>query len=132
MRYLQRLMLGALLPSLMGHWGGPESTVRADSWDAPPGYGPASHAALKVARSADGLAFVDTGEVFIPHAAAPDLEVLPNGDLLAVFDRAGSLDPDEPTVMAVSRSKDGGRSWTPARPVRFRGRGAARVNARQG
>ncbi len=79
---------------------------------------------IRVARSQDGITFTDTGEVLLQHAAAPDLEVLPNGDLLTIFDFAGSDGSWEPTVMAASRSRDEGRSWSRAGAIRMRVGGA--------
>ncbi|MGD2109388.1 MAG: hypothetical protein PVI86_08340 [Phycisphaerae bacterium] len=86
---------------------------------------------LRVARSADGLRFVDTGEVFLKRATAPDMIVLEDGEVLAVFDyavrgRAGG------TVLALSRSSDGGRSWSRARPIRFNGAKGRATGARHG
>jgi len=79
---------------------------------------------IRVARSRDGLTFADTGEVLLLHAGAPDLEVLPNGDLLALFDFAGGDDSQRQTVMAASRSRDDGRSWSRAEAIRMHVGGA--------
>ena len=78
---------------------------------------------LRVARSIDGLHFEDTGEVLAVGAASPDLTVLPNGDLLLLFDRG--------TGLSVVRSRDSGRSFSSVRRVRIRGAGRA-VQAKHG
>ncbi len=82
--------------------------------------------ALRLARSDDGVSFADTGRGFLLHAAAPDLVRLPDGELLALFDYAAEKVGDATPVMAISRSKDGGRSWTPLRPITLRGRRGSR------
>ncbi|MHC4063814.1 MAG: sialidase family protein [Planctomycetota bacterium] len=77
---------------------------------------------LRTARSEDGLSFVGTGKVFMPHAAAPDLVRLPKGDLLALFDYAANRHANTPPVLLMSRSQDEGRSWSVARVVKLRGK----------
>lgn len=106
--------------------------VRADAPELPLASRSAPETVVRLARSDDGLTFNDTGEVFLQHATAPDLMALPDGRLLAVFDYAGKSDAREPTVMAVSRSTDGGRSWSPARAIRFKGRSARRIRGYHG
>ncbi|UCC29380.1 MAG: exo-alpha-sialidase [Phycisphaerales bacterium] len=129
---IRRQIFDILLVGLAGQIGGLGPIVRADSPDGPSGTGPASQTVLRVARSDDGLTFNDTGEVFLQHATAPDLVVQPDGRLLAIFDYAGRSDAGEPTVMAVSRSRDGGSSWSPARAIRFKGRSAGRLRGYHG
>ncbi len=74
---------------------------------------------IRVARSDDGLAFRDTGEIFAVNASAPDLIRLPNNDLLAVFDWRER--PDEPVVLAASRSRDEGASWSEPKAIVIQG-----------
>jgi hypothetical protein len=80
---------------------------------------PAIDTLIRVARSDDGLAFWDAGEIFALHASAPDLVRLPNNDLLAVFDWRER--PDKPIVLAVSRSRDEGVSWSEPKAVVIQG-----------
>jgi len=104
----------------------------ADAAEAISTFPPTSATVLRLARSEDGLTFTDSGVVFLQRAAGPDLVVLPRGHVLALFDYAVGNDPAGPTVIAVSRSDDNGRSWSPARPIRLKGRGAKGIHARHG
>ena len=90
----------------------------------------ASGTILRVARSDDGLSFTDTGDLLLFGAAAPDLTVLPNGDVFALFDLAGRV--EDRTVLAVARSSDGGRSWSAARPLKFNAGRNRSVSAKHG
>ena len=92
----------------------------------------AADTVIRMARSDKGLNFVDTGHVFLKRAAAPDVVVLANGDLLAVFDYADVGDPDGATFLAVSRSSDGGRTWSPARRIRLMEPKGRATDARHG
>ena len=85
-----------------------------------PRFGSASETVLRVARSDDGLKFTDTSRPFAVRAAGPDLTVLPNGHLLVLFDYAFDRESAERTLLAASRSKDGGQTWSPIRMVRVR------------
>lgn len=69
---------------------------------------PVAKTVLRVARSADGLTFQDTGEVFMERAAAPDVELVGGDRVIAVFDSAeeGSQSPR----LSVSHSNDGGKT----------------------
>ncbi len=120
-------IVGWLLPTLeAGQLQGAKGATSS------PGAAPASQTVLKFARSQDGISFTETGKVFLARAAAPDLVVLPGGDLLALFDYAAGDDPGRPTTLAVSRSNDHGRSWSMARSIRL-GRTQGRVRgARHG
>ena len=80
---------------------------------------PAANTVLRLARSDDGRTFIDTGEVFCQQASAPDLVCLPDGNLLALFDVAVDPTGSDEIAMAVSRSPDEGRSWSPPRRVRL-------------
>jgi hypothetical protein len=73
-------------------------------------------AVLRLARSADGLDFRDAG-LFATNAAAPALLRLSSGQLLAVFDRQPGSE------LCVCQSRDGGASWSAARPIRLKGAG---------
>ncbi len=86
--------------------------------------------ALRVARSDDGLTFIDTDDPLLLGAAAPDLTVLPNGDVLAMFDLSGRI--GDRTVLAVARSRDGGRSWSAARPLKLNAGRKRSLSARHG
>lgn len=79
----------------------------------------AIEACIRIARSEDGLAFRDIGEIFALNASAPDLIRLPNNDLLAVFDRREGS--HKSAVLAASRSRDEGRSWSEPRVVAMTG-----------
>ncbi len=112
--------------------GGNQSTTLRES-GARSQKGPDHFSDLRVARSRDGLSFVDTGKVFALRASAPDLLRLPNGDLLALFDH--QIRPtrgSDATVLAVSRSSDEGRSWSPARLLSLRSRHGQLLAARHG
>lgn len=123
--------LGSLVSALALAFATPR--VAKPESDAPDDPGStAAQTELRIARSTDGLAFIDLGKTFTVGATAPDLARLPNGDLLALFDYAIEADGKGPTVMAVSRSKDQGRTWSPMRLVRLRGPGGQRVGGRHG
>ncbi len=76
---------------------------------------------LRLARSPDGLTFRDVGDVFFRSANAPDLVGLPDGRLLAMFHYAAAPGGDDATVPVVAISANDGRTWSRARPIRFRG-----------
>jgi hypothetical protein len=83
--------------------------------DAKPGSG----SVVRIANSDDGLHFTDTGGVLIANANRPDLVRLPNDELLAIFEQPA--DKSKGVTLAVSRSKDDGKNWLPARPIRLNG-----------
>ena len=93
---------------------------------------PVARTVLRMARSDDGLEFTDLGRTFATGASAPDLTVLPNGDLLALFDHWIETDGSSQPVMAVSRSRDDGRTWSPMRLLRLRGPDGRRVHGWHG
>jgi len=95
----------------------------AHAGDAEPAVPGPDETILRVARSSNGLVFEDTGVVVAVGAAAPDLTVLPNGELLLLFDRPGGT--------RVARSGDGGVSFSMPRRVRFHG-GGRRLHPQQG
>jgi hypothetical protein len=80
---------------------------------------PAIESVIRIARSEDGLAFRDTGEIFALNASAPDLIRLPNDDLLAVFDWRERR--DKAIVLSASRSRDEGKSWSEPKAVVIQG-----------
>jgi hypothetical protein len=84
-----------------------------------------SRAVLRVARSADGLEFRDAG-LFAGGAAAPSLLRLSTGQVLAVLDRQPEGE------LCASQSRDGGASWSVARPIRLRGAGEQGLQASRG
>lgn len=81
--------------------------------------------ALFLARSDDGLEFSRDTRLFLRNAESPDLLVLPNGDLLAVFDYRPSLFDAQRVstrpVLSYAASSDGGRTWSAARPLKING-----------
>ncbi len=123
------LIAGVILPTVSATaagWGRHDVAKKPDSRP------PASQTALRLARSQDGLDFVDTGEILIQGAASPDLILLRNDDLLALFDYAARPGETEPTVMAVSRSSDGGAAWSAMRPIRLKGGRSGTLKPRNG
>ena len=78
-------------------------------------------AVLNLARSEDGTSFADAPALFLRRAAAPDLVRLPDDNLLTVFDYRPPSREADGSVLAVSRSTDQGRSWSPPRSLRFEG-----------
>lgn len=80
---------------------------------APPSMG------LRIARSEDGLRFTESPELFLRNARSPSLVSLPNGDLLALFEHPGAKSGT--AALTASRSKDGGKTWLPAKPIRLTG-----------
>ena len=109
---------------------GTRTSARADTIRADRDIPPASDTLVRMARSEDGLSFTDAGMVFARHAAAPDLALMPNGDLFAIFDCASPGESGGPIALVVSQSKDGGRSWSTARPIRLRGIDPRKLQAR--
>jgi len=99
------------------------TTACADGGNGPSPLPGPDQTVLRLARSNDGLRFEDTGEALAVGAASPDLTVLPNGDLLLLFDRAGGP--------AVARSRDEGRNWSSARRVSIHG-GGRKLRAQHG
>ena len=101
---------------------------------SPPRAAPAGSpvSVLRIARSTDGLEFADTGEVLTHNASAPDLILLPNDHLLAVFDyQDGSIEGGQ-SVLAASRSTDDGRAWSRPRPIVLAGMGTNAAPAAHG
>ncbi len=92
---------------------------------------PVDHEALRLARSSDGLRFVaDPGE-FGKGLSSPDLERLPGGELIAVFDGP----PSEGRAsggLQYKVSKDEGRTWSDAGAIRFEGSSFGRRQPRHG
>ncbi|MFQ5490966.1 MAG: sialidase family protein [Phycisphaerae bacterium] len=76
---------------------------------------------LRLARSTDGLSFEDVGVVLARSASSPDLERLPNGDLLLLFDQTVESDRPTRSVMVASRSGDQGQNWSPLQALRVLG-----------
>ena len=107
-------------------YGGDESV---SSHPATP---PASKTMIRLARSDDGMRFVETGEVLVRHASAPDLFVMPSGDVLAMFDHADPSGAADRPAISVTRSRDGGKEWLSLRPIRLRGAEDRVVDARHG
>lgn len=58
---------------------------------------------------------------FVARAGVPSLARLPGGRLVAVFQWFPYEDPDAFDRVAVAFSDDGGRTWTPPRPVVVQG-----------
>ena len=87
---------------------------------------------LRLAWSRDGRRFEDSGVVFVQRADAPALLALPNGRLVAMFDYAGNQHGAPETTLSTSVSSDGGRSWSPVKPIRFKGKQSAALHARHG
>lgn len=79
--------------------------------------------ALFLARSGDGLEFPREAALFLRNAESPDLLLLPDGDLLAVFDYCPVPADAERTAPrpapAYATSRDGGRTWSAARPLKI-------------
>jgi hypothetical protein len=80
---------------------------------------------LRIARSTDGITF-EGDALFAEAAACADVEVLPNGDLLTVYDAA---DGDE-AFLVSARSQDGGKTWAPPRRIHMVGSPAMYRTAR--
>ena len=104
--------------------------ARAEYGELGPAIPRAADTVLKVARSENGRSFTESGKVFVSRAAAPALATLRDGTIVALFDYAGESDANTSTVLAVSVSKSGGASWSPARSLRLAGRRARDITAR--
>ncbi len=78
---------------------------------------PSQENVIRIARSADGLTFRDTGGILATDAASPAMIRLSNNQLLAVFDRT-LRDGESAGELLASRSKDNGKSWSEPRPIR--------------
>ncbi|MEE8169134.1 MAG: sialidase family protein [Phycisphaerae bacterium] len=94
--------------------------------------GTAAGLALCFAESDDGRVFAPSEIVLARHAAAPDLIRLRNGRILAIFDAVARIQGSPQIVLAVSRSDDDGRTWSPPRAIRLEDRGDRIVRARHG
>lgn len=101
-------------------WMSLSPSVYADQATPPP-----AETVVRLARSTDGLRFSDTGDILFTGAGSPDLTLLPNGDMIALFDVATASVPGAVTVPVVVRSTDGGRRWSEPRRIRIRGSGRA-------
>lgn len=99
-----------------------------------------SKTVLRIARSEDGKTFTDTGEIFLQHASGADIVRLANGSLLVMVDYARenvgheleSVSSREQTILAVAKSKDGGRTWSSLEPIEIRGPGTRSIRPRHG
>ena len=75
---------------------------------------------LRLTESKDGLTFSESSRRLVVGGSAPDLELLPNGDLALFFDSAEKNKSNSNTRLHIAISHDKGRSWTKARPVIIR------------
>lgn len=75
--------------------------------------------AIRIATSNDGFSFTETGRILVTNADSPDVVRLPNDQLLAVFRHQPQ--PSAAPLLAAARSTDDGRSWSPPRPLTFKG-----------
>lgn len=132
MKHFCSLTVAFTLLCVGAEFRGPGYQGRANAAEAISRFPRTSATVLRLARSEDGLTFTDSGTVFLQRAAGPDLVELSRGQLLALFDYAGGDDPADPTMIAVSRSRDSGQSWSPARPIRLKGAMAKALRARHG
>ena len=120
-------LLAAFFPVFsLALWGSSPALGAPESQEFPP----ASKTVLRVAHSPDGLTFEDTGEVFMEHAAAPDLEFIGGERVMAVFD--SQEDGSESASLNVSRSNDNGKTWSPRRALRIKGLRDDRVQVGHG
>lgn len=78
---------------------------------------PSQENVIRIARSADGLTFRDTGGILATNAGSPAMVRLSNNRLLAVFDRT-HRDGESAGELLASRSADNGKSWSDPRPIR--------------
>ncbi len=122
--------LGVLVVGVVGWVAFLGASIRADSagwrYDCPD----SADTMLRLARSDDGLSFKDSGEVFAVGAAAPDLFRLPDGGLIALFDRSVGEEGATAIVMAVSA--DHGRTWSPLHAVTLLDKHDRTIPARHG
>jgi len=72
---------------------------------------------IRLARSDDGLRFVDLGAVVFPAGDLPDLELGPDGDLLALARIEPPGGPNRSPVWATTRSENGGETWSAPRAI---------------
>ncbi len=75
---------------------------------------------LRLTESKDGLTFSESSHRLVVGGSSPDLEHLPNGDLVLLFDLIEKDQAGPSTRLCISISHDKGRSWTKARPVIIR------------
>jgi len=122
--------VGALLVVYLGM--SPTPSAAGDSFAGPASFPPAAEAAVRIARSDDGLHFTPGDVVLMKHASAPDLLLVDDGTLLALVDQA--TDPAHPheTAMALSASKDQGRRWSRLQPISFEGPRGEQIRGQHG
>ena len=69
---------------------------------------PVNRTEIRLAVSPDGREFADTGRVFARHAAAPDIVMLRNGGLLALYDWVDKATGQVRMVVSASPSEGQG------------------------
>ena len=72
---------------------------------------------IRLAKSIDGRRFADLGVVIFPTGDSPDLELSPDGDLLALARVESTASSKPSTTWVVSKSTDRGKTWSGARPI---------------
>lgn len=106
-----------LLSAMMLVWLFASSSILGQAPQSRPSSEPRS--VIRIAQSADGLEFTDSGKVLVAGASRPDLIRLANGELLAIFEQPGTS-PDNFDI-AVTCSRDDGKAWLRARQIRLIG-----------
>ena len=101
-------LVTGLLPQARASW----EDEPAESQTAKLEPQPAFDTEIRLAHARDGIRFADSGDVLLPHATAPALLLLPDGNLLAVCDYAPDAARKDATVMLATGSKDQGRTWS--------------------
>jgi hypothetical protein len=89
---------------------------------------PVDETILRIARSKDGVSFKDDGHIFLRGASAPTIAQLRNGHLVVMVDYALNNEKDQ-TRLSVTRSNDGGKTWSPLRHANIHAPDAVRLTA---
>ncbi len=94
-------------------------SLRAQPIRQPPRHGPWD-LDLVLLESEDGIRFTRRGP-FVERAGVPTLVADRNGELIALFQWFPEGRPEAFDRVAASRSKDGGKTWTPPEPIAVEG-----------
>ncbi len=87
---------------------------------------------IRLAKSRDGVHFSEVDDVLLRDASSPSIIRLPGGQLLALVDYVPDSDKKRHSVMAITKSVDMGRSWSPLRRIVIRDENGRSLRGRAG